>query len=219
MRTLLCMVMLGALAASSPVSAQVPGIEPDRTILIAPPPKPPSADVQRVAESLQRLRLSATTAPADLVRRILSFDADGDARVTEAELPERMQEIVRRADKNADGWLTEEEIRAAVDIRRTVRTGNVVVRTSVPGLEGVIHDLKLPPEKREQALAIVKGRTTVRNLNEGANGDVDARMRALLDDEEYENFVAAARRLSFSTVVVSSVVGGATGVKPATPAR
>jgi len=209
MRILLCAVMLGALAAAVPAAAQVPG--PDRTILIAPPPTatPPLAPL---VSAVNRLR---ATNPNLIVQRILSFDADGDGRVAAAELPERMQELVGRIDKSEDGWISEQEIRNSIETRFTVRTGNAVLRPEDSGFNGVVNDLKLPASKREQALAIVKSRTTVRNLNEGAAGDVYARLRELLDDEEYENFVAAARRLSFSNVVVGGVVGGVPGVTPA----
>jgi hypothetical protein len=60
----------------------------------------------------------------------------------------------------------------------------------------VIKDLKLPPAKHEAALAIASAPQLARHLNAPVGAAVLGEMRALLDDEEYENFVAAAARLS-----------------------
>ena len=63
---------------------------------------------------------------------------------------------------------------------------------------GVIKDLKLAPAKHALALATVSPHTLPRRVNHPANGDPYAQMRALLDHEEYDNFMAAATRLSSS---------------------
>ena len=52
--------------------------------------------------------------PAAVVDRLLSFDADGDERVTAAELPERMQSVLLRLDHDGDSFLTAEEIQTGV---------------------------------------------------------------------------------------------------------
>src|SRR6185503_13378667 len=57
--------------------------------------------------------------PASVVERVLSFDANGDHRIARDELPERMQALVVRGDKNHDGFLTSDELVALVDTRRT----------------------------------------------------------------------------------------------------
>lgn len=49
----------------------------------------------------------------DMVARMMSFDKDGDGRLSAAELPERMQGMMARADKNKDGFLTKDELTAA----------------------------------------------------------------------------------------------------------
>ena len=67
--------------------------------------------------------------------------------------------------------------------------------SSSEGLPGVIKDLKLTPAKHAGALAIVSAHKPPRNVND-PTGSLYREMRALLDDEEYENFVAAAARLS-----------------------
>jgi len=49
----------------------------------------------------------------EMVSRMMSFDKDGDGKLSAAELPERMQGMMARADKNNDGLLTKEELTAA----------------------------------------------------------------------------------------------------------
>ena len=147
--------------------------------------------------------------PARVVNRIMSFDRDADGRITKDELPERMQELVARHDRNDDGVLTADEVRTSVDARFTVPGGVITSGAGADeGLPGVINDLKLPASKREQALAIVQGQPAVRNINDPAKLDVSTKMRQLLDDEEYTNFEAAARRLTFRRGVVGGIVGG-----------
>jgi hypothetical protein len=147
--------------------------------------------------------------PERVVNRIMSFDRDADGRVTKDELPERMQELVARYDRNDDGVLTADEVRTSVDSRFTVQGGVITSGAAADeGLPGVINDLKLPASKREQALAIVQGQPAMRNINEPTSVDVYTKMRQLLDDEEYTNFEAAARRLTFRRGVVGGIVGG-----------
>jgi hypothetical protein len=62
---------------------------------------------------------------------------------------------------------------------------------SSEGLPGVIKDLKLRPAKYAGALAIVSAYKLPRNVIDPTGSDLYGEMRALLDDEEYENFVAA----------------------------
>lgn len=49
----------------------------------------------------------------DMAARLMSFDKDNDGKLSAAELPERMQGMMARADKNSDGFLTKEELTAA----------------------------------------------------------------------------------------------------------
>ena len=146
--------------------------------------------------------------PARVVNRIMSFDRNADGRITKDELPERMQELIARYDRNDDGVLTADEVRTAVDSRFTVSGVITSGAHADEGLPGVVNDLKLPASKREQALAIVQGQPALRSINDPANVDVYTRMRQLLDDEEYTNFEAAARRLTFRRGVVGGVIGG-----------
>jgi Ca2+-binding EF-hand superfamily protein len=48
--------------------------------------------------------------PADMVSRLMEFDANGDGKLAASELPERLRGIFARADANQDGVLTREEL-------------------------------------------------------------------------------------------------------------
>jgi hypothetical protein len=137
----------------------------------------------------------AARSPLAAIERLVSFDANADRRVSRDELPERMQGLVARGDRNADAALDSDEIRALVMAAASERTRVSFRPQSSGGLPGVISDLKLPPAKHARALAIVSALDPPRNLN-AVTSDLRREMRALLDDEEYENFVAAATRLS-----------------------
>jgi hypothetical protein len=135
-----------------------------------------------------------------MLERFMSFDRNADHRISRAELPERMHGLVARGDKNADAALEAEEIRAlfakasSAPVRPGLRS-QPSHRESFDGLPGVIQDLKLPPQKHAFALALVSRPNVVRAVGP-ANNDLKEEMRSLLDDEEYENFMAAAARVS-----------------------
>ncbi len=130
-----------------PPGAMAPPVAP---FTPAPPPKrplPPRGDVETV------------------IARVMSFDANGDGRVTGVELPDRMQDIVRRADRNGDAALDREEVGAIASSspvigegigmppRSTSQLHVTVLSLRDPGLAGLIDDLKLPPERHAPALA------------------------------------------------------------------
>jgi hypothetical protein len=176
------LIGVGAAAAQAPV--------PRPAVLIT---EMPSGSVATPARS-----------PVAVIERLMSFDANSDLRISRDELPERMQELVARGDKNADAALDSDEIRALATAASSGRT-RVSFRSEPPeGLPGVVKDLRLPPTKRERALAIVNKPPDVND----PSSSVYKQMRALLDDEEYENFVAAATRLSRSPQIRNGVVGG-----------
>jgi hypothetical protein len=129
------------------------------------------------------------------IERLASFDGNKDLRIARHELPERMQGLVARGDGNADAALDSNEIR---DLVSAASFGHPVPLRHQPseGLPGVIRDLKLPPPKRLDALAIVSAHKLSRNVNDPSGIALHAKIRAVLDDEEYGNFVAAAARLS-----------------------
>lgn len=153
-----------------------------------------------------------------MLERLMSFDRNADHRISREELPERMHGLVARGDNNADADLDLEEIRSlfmAASSER-IRPGfhSETSNTASPaGLPGVIQDLKLAPQKHAFAIAIVNRLDLSRSVD--LTNKAHAEMRAVLDDEEYENFAAAAARLlrnpQFRTI------GGTVGGLPARP--
>lgn len=141
---------------------------------------------------------SGTASAAAVIERLMSFDVDGNARVSGGELPERMQGLVARGDTNADAALDSREVLALVKGAASGPRSISVRSPSSDGLPGVLSDLKLPPAKHAPALAIVQGLTLPQMVNDPAADVLLKDLKALLDDEDYENFVAAAARLSRS---------------------
>jgi hypothetical protein len=134
--------------------------------------------------------------PAVVIERLESFDVNADGRVSQAELPERMQKLVALGDKNADALLDSDEIRALVKAASSELRRVAFQSEPSGGLPGVISDLKLSLAKHERALVIVGLHKPPREVKDPATSALFEEMKALLDDEEYENFVAATTRLS-----------------------
>ena len=166
-----------------------------------PTPAPPvSGSITSSLDAMSTF-LRRTVGPATVVQRLLSFDADGDDRVTAAELPERMQSVVDRIDQDDDGFMTALEIEAAVDRRPVAVDGRTIIvrNRTVSSLSDVVQDLKLPQPKHDLALAIVKNYQVPRNLNNSKSIDLEVvhtAMKELLGEEEFGDFMAAAARLS-----------------------
>ena len=139
-----------------------------------------------------------------VVDRILSFDANKDHRIGRDELPERMEGLMNRGDKNHDGFLTADEVVAMVDTRRA-RPRPPLIATGPQGLADVIADLKLPAATHNLAMATVKAPL---NVNAPTSVNLNTAMRKLLNDEDYENFVAASDRIRRTPQGIS---GGASG--------
>jgi hypothetical protein len=150
-----------------------------------------------------------------IVDRIFSFDANRDDRIARDELPERMEGLVSRGDKNEDGFLTRDEVIALVDTQSPARRTQQFSRRGVASLADIITDLKLPPMTHDRAMAIVsavlghvKEHAASRSINVPASDELYAAMRTLLDDEDYENFVAAATRLRNTPRFAGGIAGG-----------
>jgi hypothetical protein len=136
------------------------------------------------------------TSPAVMIKRLESFDLNADGRVSHDELPERMQRLVALGDKNADALLDSDEIRALVNAASAELHRLTFRNETSEGLPGVINDLKLPAAKHMHALAIVGLYQSPSDVKAPASSALFGEMKKLLDDEEYENFVAATTRLS-----------------------
>ena len=152
--------------------------------------------------------------PAAVIERLVSFDVNADGRISRNELPERMDGLVARGDRNADAALDSDEIRALVNAASSPPARVSFRPQSSEGLPGVIRDLKLPQVKQLRALVIVGAHQPPRTVNDPASSALLGEMKALLDDEEYGNFVAAATRLS-RTDIRFRTVGGVVGGVPA----
>jgi hypothetical protein len=88
--------------------------------------------------------------------------------------------------------------------------GSVSFRTQrSDGLPGVISDLKLEPGKHRRALDLVSAHKLPANVEEPEDSALYKELKAVLDAEEYENFVAAAARLSRGPQ--SRIIGGTVG--------
>ena len=129
-----------------------------------------------------------------------------------------MEGLVSRGDKNQDGFLDREEVRALVDIRppaRQMQRFNARVATT---LAEIIADLKLPPPVHARAVDLVGEQSVSLNLHSQISDELFAKMRVLLDDEDYENFVAATTRLRHTPrVFTGAIVGGVVGTPPPPP--
>lgn len=156
-------------------------------------PEPPPAPRAKVRQTM--------------AERLMSFDRNADHRISREELPERMQGLIARGDRNADADLDLKEIRSlmlgasSAQPRPLFRPRPSHADPS-DGLPGVIQDLKLTPQKHAFALAIVNRRDLLHNTD-FTNGRFHAEMKDVLDDEEYENFAAAAARVPERRVVVA----------------
>ena len=185
--------MLMAIGAAA---GQAPG--PRRAILITEV-RPPAGPGSR--------------SPIAMIDRLISFDANKDKLISRAELPERMQELVARGDTNADSALDLDEIRALVTTAGSPRRSVAFRAQLSDGLPGVISDLKLAPEKHTRALDLVSAHKLPAKVKGPESTDLYKELKALLDAEEYENFVAAAARLSRGPQVrtIDGIVEGTVG--------
>ena len=136
-----------------------------------------------------------------VIERLMSLDGNADRRVSRGELPERMQELLSRGDRNADHVLDRSEIDSLVNGASGRRRASLPAPPS-EGLSGVIRDLKLPPAKHRVALALVSPNQATRRVNNPPDPELSRAMRALLDGEEYENFLAARARLPRTSPIV-----------------
>lgn len=138
--------------------------------------------------------------PIHVIQRLLSLDKNADGRISPAEFPERMQALVQRADSDSDGVVTNAEVERLVRLVASARPNaqsSSAKKTAT--IADIVNDLRLPQPKHDLAMELAKRYTGgVRNVNNSRElslSDLQGRMREVLDDEEYENFVAAADRL------------------------
>jgi len=144
--------------------------------------------------------------PADVIQRLLSLDKDGDGRISRAEFPERMQALVQRADSDNDGVVTKDEVEKLVRLVASARPNPQLPPKKAATMADIVNDLRLPQPKHDLAMELAQRyREGVRNVNNSRElnlPELQRRMRELLDDEEYDNFVAAADRLKTNGRIV-----------------
>jgi hypothetical protein len=187
---------------------------------------------------------------ADVVERIMAFDKNKDGKISRDELPERMQFLIELGDTNKDGALDRDEIKKLAarlasgagefGIGGGVRFGpGSGPRPGAPGgfgvagqvrfggpdaAEGVVEDLKLPANKREQALAAVKAhQEKVRKLMDQAHAELLQTMKEILSEEEFKDFKAALDRPRGGATVINvtprDVPRGGVEKKPEPPQK
>jgi len=163
----------------------------------------------------------------DIVERIMAFDKNKDGKVTKDELPERMHHLIALGDTDKDGALDREEIKKLATtlaatpggfgnagfragpfgVRGEVRTGpgGAPGAGARPGvIEEVVDDLKLSVQKKDQALAVVKAHEeNVRKLMDQARAELLQKLKAILSEEELQNFKAALDRPRAGPVAIS----------------
>jgi hypothetical protein len=176
---------------------------------------PPPKDVIRVAPGPGRPARPGGLGTDEAFERLVAFDKNKDGKVARDELPERMHDLVARGDANKDGALDKDEIQKLVaGPGGTARVGGPGFGTTVQGdvrigpgpggpgpgpggerFEGVVEDLKLPGEKKGQALAAVKAHEEeVRKLMAQAREDLFRKLKGILTEDELKDFKAALDR-------------------------
>jgi hypothetical protein len=77
----------------------------------------PADDLKTFKAELEQVPLLAAVTPGprgvaveDLVERVMSYDKDGDGKVTRDELPARMHNLIDQGDRNGDGALDRDEV-------------------------------------------------------------------------------------------------------------
>jgi hypothetical protein len=158
-----------------------------------------------------------------IVERIMSFDKNGDGKITKDELPERMQFLLELGDTNKDGALDKDEIKklAAKFEKEGLpvgfggpgapggrgRGGFGDRGPGGPGVDGfrgpggpgnverALDGLSLSGQKKEKAEAIIKGHEeNVRKLQDLAKSDLLQKMKAVLSEQELKTFEEALSR-------------------------
>jgi hypothetical protein len=131
-----------------------------------------------------------------IVERIMSFDKNGDGKVTADELPERMQHLIAMGDTNKDGVLDKEEVRALAVTLEAL--GGLLNGGGPPGGKGppnfvrAVDDLELQGDVYQKATKIAREQQDkLRKYDEEVRTDMLAQMKEILRDPDYRAFKAA----------------------------
>jgi EF hand domain-containing protein len=162
------------LASTAVVAAQTPG--QNRVVT-------PAIQMQAFAFDSASPGLAPRATPDDVVSRLMSFDRDHDGKVSPSELPERMQPLITSGDADFDGALDAKEVRTlalAPTVPVTARgfqsggygfADEVGVSSSSTRshIEGVLDDLGLPRQTRDELGAIAYAFMDALEADAGAN--------------------------------------------------
>lgn len=151
----------------------------------------------------QEARLNAEA----VVARVMSFDRNRDGRVVADELAERMEGLVARGDRDADGALDASEVRALSESPQVLPQnfrnpsggygfGDTVGQSSRTHIENSIDDLRLAPEVRDQAKRI--GLAFAEELENTARANLRTAVAPLLTPAQMTQFESDLTRLAAS---------------------
>lgn len=182
-----CVVLLLLMASVAAFSAQ----EPFRFLPTTQEPLPANQEARLGAEAV--------------VARLMSFDRNRDGRVAADELAERMESLVGRGDRNADGALDASEIRALSESPQVVQTafrnlsggygfGDSVGQSSRTHIENSIDDLRLAPQAQAEAKRI--GVAFAEEVEAAALASLRTAMTPLLTAEQMTQFESDLTRLA-----------------------
>ena len=182
-----CVALLMLIASVATFSAQ----EPFRFLTTRQEPLPAN----------QEARLG----PEAVVARLMSFDRNRDGKVAADELAERMEGLVARGDRNADGALDAAEVRTLSEspqvLTQNFRSlsggygfGDSVGQSSRTHIENSIDDLRLAPQTQAEAKRI--GVAFAAELESTALANLRTALLPLLKPEQTTQFEADLNRLA-----------------------
>ena len=159
------------------------------------------------ARGLMSQTPEAQVNPEQVVARLMSFDRNRDGRVAVAELSERMEGLVARGDRDADGALDASEIRAlSAAPRQFVRTSGQYGfgdgfggQSSRNHIENSIDDLRLSPQASQEAKHVASAFAD--ELEGAATANLRKTLTPLLTAEQLSQFEADFKGLATSRTI------------------
>jgi hypothetical protein len=141
-----------------------------------------------------------------IVDRIMAFDKNEDGKVTQDELPERMQHLIAMGDTNKDGALDKDEVRKLATTLESIvgLAGPAGPRGGGPGkfapgfgpgggpVQLALDELNLSGMAKEKAAEVAKAhQERVRKLQQLIRADLMLRMKEVLSEKDFQSFKTA----------------------------